>query len=214
MRDKSAGYALIELVASLVILALISSLMLSGVVAGRRVWERLDANNVMGDSIAGAQTALRQRLERVFPVTRYDASPPYADFEGDANGVSFFAQPRDSQRPSAIRHYHIALGTDGSLTLSSTNSIASDATAPGENQVLLRGVQSMDVGYFGPGPDGAPGWQLRWKEQSAPPQLIRVRVQFAPGDGRQWPDLLIKPAVTVDTLCILNTATGRCRGRA
>lgn len=214
MKDKSAGYALIELVASLVILALISSLMVSGVVAGRRVWERLDANNSMGDSIAGAQTVLRQRLERVFPVTRYDASPPYADFDGAANVVSFFAQPRDSQRPSALRHYRLALGADGNLTLSSTSSIASDPNAPGEDQVLLRGVQSVDLGYYGPGPDGAPGWQLRWKEQSTPPQLIRVRVLFAPGDARQWPDLLIKPAVNVDTLCILNTATGRCRGRA
>jgi len=213
MKNES-GYALIELIASLVILAMMSVLMVSGVVTGRHVWERLDANNAMGDSIAGAQTVLRQRLERIFPETRYDANPPYADIDGAANSVTFLAQPRDAERPSSLRRYNLALSTDGNLTLSSTSDLAIDPTAPGEQQVLLRGVQSLDVEYFGPGPDGTPGWQLRWHEQPASPQLIRIRAQFAPGDGRQWPDLLVKPIATIDTLCVLNTATGRCRGRA
>ncbi len=214
MKDRTAGYALIELIASLVILAMIASLMVSGVVAGRRVWERLDTSNAAGDSVTAAQMALRQRLERVFPETRYDAHPPYAFFEGDTSGVTFLAQPRDQQRPNALRIYHLALGTDGSLTLASVSEVAINTNVTDDSQVLLRGVQSLNVDYYGPGSDGVPAWQLRWKEQPVPPQLIRIRVQFAPGDARQWPDLLVKPVATIDSECILNAATGKCRGRA
>ncbi|HSZ75415.1 MAG TPA: hypothetical protein VK779_11390 [Rhizomicrobium sp.] len=214
MKDRTAGYALIELIASLVILGMISTLMVSGVVAGRRVWERLDTSNTAGDSVSAAQMALRQRLEHVFPETRYDSHPPYAFFQGDTSSVAFLAEPRDQQRPNALRLYHLTLGTDGALTLASASEVAIDPNVSDDNQVLLRGVQSLNVDYYGPGGDGVPSWQLRWKEQPAPPQLIRIRVQFAPGDVRQWPDLLIKPVANVDSECVLNAATGKCRGRA
>ena len=213
MKDRTGGFALIELIASLVILSMISVLMISGVVTGRRVWERLDANNAMGESIAGAQTVLHQRLERTYPATRYDSNPPYSDFDGAASTITFLAEPRASVRPAALMRYEVALSGDD-LALIGTNDVASDPKTPTESQILLHGVQSVDMEYYGPGPDGTPGWQLRWKEQQSPPQLIRIRVQFAAGDGRQWPDLLIKPAANIDTLCVLNAQTGKCRGRA
>jgi hypothetical protein len=54
---------------------------------------------------------------------------------------------------------------------------------------------------------------LDWEKQAALPQLVRIRVQFEQGDRRAWPELLIKPMVTIDSLCVLNAANGRCRGR-
>ena len=213
MPEKSAGYAIAEMLASLVILGMIGALMISGITTGRRVWERMDASDVAAESVAGAQLLLRERIESVFPATRNDTVPPYADFEGKADAISFLGEARDSERPTALRRYRLALDTDGELVLSAVSDVALDQTVPSGVLVLLRGGQDFDVAYFGPQPQGPPAWQLSWEHQASLPQLVRIRLQFEQGDRRAWPELLIKPMVTIDSLCVLNAASGRCRGR-
>src|SRR5215467_5849835 len=95
MRSREAGYTLIELLASLIILAMVSVMMFQGISTGRRIWERADIANARGESISGAQMLLRARIERSYPATRYDKIPTYADFWGAANGVAFLSPPRD-----------------------------------------------------------------------------------------------------------------------
>src|SRR5204863_131123 len=85
MKRAEAGYALIEMLATLVIIGMMSAMMISGLGASQQVWKRVDAANSMGDNMAGAQLLLRGRLERVFPATRYDKIPSYADFDGLAD---------------------------------------------------------------------------------------------------------------------------------
>jgi len=81
--------------------------------------------------------------------------------------------------------------------------------------VLLHNVQGFDIAYYGVAPpDNRPAWLCDWERQPMPPQLIRIRVQFAPQDPRVWPELLIKPFATVDSMCVLMVRVGKCRGRA
>jgi hypothetical protein len=55
---------------------------------------------------------------------------------------------------------------------------------------LLYGVSRIDLSYWGSlAPNEPPGWQSRW-ENPAAPQLIRLRLSFARGDPRRWPDLI------------------------
>jgi general secretion pathway protein J len=214
MRSREDGYTIAEMLASLVILGFVSALIVSGLMEGRRVWERMNAANEGAETVGGAQLLLRQRIERAYPVTLYDQSPPYSDFTGESNSLVFLAPPRPAQAPSALRRYKLWLSPGGELMLSSVSDLATDATKANENLVLLTGVQALDLAYFGPNPKGGAGWQLQWKDATEPPQLIRVHVQFEAGDGRLWPDLLVRPITTIDSGCVLNTATGRCRGRA
>jgi general secretion pathway protein J len=213
MSDRSAGYAIAEVLASLVIVAMIAVLMISGITTGRRVWERMDANDAAAESVAGAQFMLRERIERIFPATLNDTMPPYADFDGTADQISFLGEPRDPERPSALRRYRLALDADGDLVLTTVSDVAANQAVADENLVLLRGVQQFDVAYFGPESNGQSDWQLVWHHQQSLPQLVRIRVQFDQDDRRVWPDLLINPMVSIDSLCILNAATGHCRGR-
>lgn len=213
MSEKSAGYAIAEMLASLVILGMIGTLTISGITTGRRVWERMDASDVAAENVAGAQLLLRERIESVFPATRNDTVPPYADFEGKADAISFLGEARGSKRPTALQRYHLALDTDGDLVLSTVSDVALNQAVAGDALVLLRGVQEFDVAYFGPQAKGPPAWQLDWEHQASLPQLVRIRLQFEQGDRRAWPELLIKPMVTIDSLCVLNAANGRCRGR-
>ena len=126
-----AGYTLVEMLASLIIVGLISALMLSGLNTGRRVWERADVANFAGETISGAQMLLRERLERAFPATRYDKIPTYADFAGTAEAVNFLSPPRDIHAPQALMRYTLGLASNGDLVLSSLSDLAVDPQAPG-----------------------------------------------------------------------------------
>lgn len=215
MRDRSAGYALVELLATLVIVGITSALMISGLGTSRRVWDHMDASNSMGDAIAGTQNLLRDRLERIFPATRYDKIPSYADMDGVADKFVFLSSPRDVGAPSPLRRYQLNVAPNGDLVLSSVSDVAADPTQGIENLVLLRNVQGLDIAYYGVAPpDNRPGWRFAWQLRPAPPQLIRVRVHFAPQDPRVWPELLVKPFATVDSMCVLMVMTKNCRGRA
>jgi len=212
---RSAGYTLIEMLASLIIVGLVSALMLSGLNTGRRVWERADVANFAGETVSGAQMLLRDRIERTFPATRYDKIPTYADFAGKSDAVNFLSPPRDIHAPQGLMRYTLGLASNGDLVLRALNDLAIDPQAPGEQLVLLHNVQQLDIAYYGVvPPDKAPNWHDQWGPRAVLPLLIRIRVQFPPDDPRAWPELVIKPFATVDSMCVLTVMTGKCRGRA
>jgi general secretion pathway protein J len=214
IRKCDAGYTIVEMLASLLIMGVISTMMISGVTAGRRVWERTDAGNEAAEQVAGAQLLLRQRIEHVYPVTSFEKFPPIIEFDGESSTMTFIAPPRVAQSPSALRHYKLWLSPHGDVTLSSLSTVAINPQgAADENLVLLSRVQALDLAYFGPNDNGVLGWQLQWAKQGQVPSLVRVHVAFESGDRRVWPDLLVKPRVTVDSGCVFNPANGRCRGR-
>jgi general secretion pathway protein J len=97
--------------------------------------------------------------------------------------------------------------------LSSVSTVSANPTVADENLVLLAGVKALDFAYFGPDSKGDLGWNLQWSKQAMVPSLIRVHVAFGRSDPRVWPDLLVKPRVTIDSECVFNPATGHCRGR-
>lgn len=210
---KDSGYALVELLASLLIMGMLAGMLISGISAGRRAWERMDAGTEAGEQVGGAQLLLRQRLERIYPVTLFNSMPPGTDFDGQSASMTFIAPPRVAQSPSALRRYKLWLSPKGELVLSTVSTVAVDPKTPTENLVLLRGVQALDLAYFGPNNKGVPGWQLQWSHLPKIPSLVRVHVAFESGDDRAWPDMLVKPIVTIDSECVFNPATGRCRGR-
>ncbi|HWA88828.1 MAG TPA: type II secretion system protein [Rhizomicrobium sp.] len=212
---QDRGYTLVEMLASLIIVGFAGAMMLSGIATGRRVWERADKASSIGESISGAQMVLRERLERAYPATRYDHIPTYSDFSGSENGVNFLSPPRDIHAPQALQRYTLGLTPQGDLVLNDMSDVAADPKAPGEPLVLLRNVQQLDIAYYGVvPPEKAPAWHDQWQRLPVLPRLMRIRVTFPPDDPRGWPDLLIKPFATVDTMCVLTVMTGKCRGRA
>lgn len=60
---------------------------------------------------------------------------------------------------------------------------------------LVGGVDRLEFAYWGPAAPGeAAAWLAQW-DAPAPPQLIRVRLVFAKGDRRRWPDLIAAPTM-------------------
>jgi general secretion pathway protein J len=215
MAEREGGFTIIELLVSLVILGMLGLMIVTGLGSGRRVWERMDASALAIEQVDGAQTLLRDRIERTYSATRFDAATPYADFRGLANRINFLAPPPEISRPQALWRYDLSLSAGGDLLLSWWSDVAANPDHPAITTVtVLRGVQAIDIGYFGAAaPDFTPRWRSSWDHQAAPPRLVRVRLAFAPGDRREWPEMIVKPAADVDVRCILDVATGKCGGR-
>lgn len=212
--SSTAGFSLVELLASLVILAMLSLMVLAGI-GGRSVaWTRMDADTANGETVEAVQAAIYDRIQHTWPITLYNMAQPGPDFTGAASYVNFLATPPNAKGTGPLRRYQLALDTGGDLVLDSVSDIAIDRHHWSDRQVLLHGVQSLDLAYFGQAlKQTEPSWRPNWSQQAVMPSAIRVRLGFPAGDRRRWPDLIVHPMADIDAGCRLLTTTGGCRGR-
>lgn len=215
--DAEAGFTLIELLVSLAIVAVLSGMVLAGVQLGFQTAAQARQRGVGNASIVTSQAVLRDRIEALVPNTRYEFTRPIADVRGEGTIVSFFAPAPPAQRPASLMRYRLVRSNDGELVLFSLADTTAGINpyAPGQSgwtpQVLLTNVERLDMAYFGTLPgDSQREWRDRWVERGAPPELVRIRVTFFEGDRRQWPDLVIRPAPTVNASCTVDPETATC----
>ena len=118
-------------------------------------------------------------------------------------------------------HFRLVRTAPGDIVLYSVSDLSDrvNAYAPGEAgwtpTVLLTGVEALEMGYYGAAPpDNQRRWRTQWVERQQPPELIRVRLAFKPGDPRSWPEFIARPAATVNSACRIDSFTGRCSGES
>lgn len=214
-RWREAGFSLVELLVSLAVMGLMASLLLSGLVTGRRAWDRVDQRTRASEDVAAAQSLLRTLIRRLYPQGSLRGSRPFVQFFGDEHRMLFQSAPTDAEAPAPPRFYRLSLSAGGALMLESRHGTARDPDRMTDSATITRDVRSVEFSYFGRAlPDGQPRWRPRWQDQPVPPQAIRVRLTYAPGDRRRWPELIAQPAATIDTLCVYAISNGRCRGRS
>ena len=79
---------------------------------------------------------------------------------------------------------------------------------------LLEGVGKLRLAYYGEsGANRRLEWRDDWVGRTTLPKLVRIDVEFPPGDPRVWPRQTIATRVDVDATCILDLLTKNCRGR-
>ena len=221
MPPRANGFTLIELLVSLFVLGVTSALLLSGLIMTRTMADRAKTQSANAESILTAQTIIRDRIETMVASTRFDTFAPIVDMRGARNIISFFAPPAPSTRPNSVERYRLTRSAPGDLVLYSVSDVADriDVYAVGEvgwtPTVLLTGVEALSIAYFGAAPpDGDRRWRGEWIERQQPPELVRIRVAFKRGDNRIWPDLIARPASTVNSECRIDPFSGRCAGQS
>jgi len=194
---RQSGFTLLEILVALVVLGFLMVGLTQGVRAGLTMWGAQTRRvGETADLDAGARV-LRRLLSGISlpsaggslgasSTEKFEALPESLTFVGDL--PTGFGTTR---RADITLELH-----EGRLVLRWTPRRHELSIAPPTQPIeteLIRGVERFDLAYWGsPSPGEPAGWQSRWDRRDIP-ELIRVRLGFAKGDRRRWPDLIAAP---------------------
>ena len=195
---QQSGFTLLELLVALIVLGLLVVGLTQGVRAGLTMWggqtRRLSET---GELDAGARV-LRMLLGGISAPSggvagRGSANPP--KLEGRPDSLAFVGDLPTGLGTTRRANITLELVQER-LMLRWTPHRHELTTAPEPEPIeteLIRGVDHLEFAYWGSSsPDQPAGWQAQWDGFNIP-ELIRVRLSFAKGDRRRWPDLIAAP---------------------
>ena len=201
------GFTLLELLAAITLLGLLMAVLFGGLRLGARVWETADARLDASSRIQIVQDFIRQRLAETLPLEALAAEPAQEGgfaplFQGTTQAVRFAGLlPEHLGAGLYLMDLVLADSGDaegtGNLVLRWRPFDLYDETreeVEPEERVLVENIEGLEFAYFGTNnPEQPPEWREGWERQPELPRLIRIRVHFAEGDERQWPELIVRP---------------------
>jgi general secretion pathway protein J len=184
------GFTLMEVLVALVVLGILMAGLGQGMRFGMTAWTRQAA---LVDRTADLD-ALDRTMRGMLTNATSGAAHGRNDFVGTEDGVTF-----DGVLPLAVatggRRAKITLTLDDQHRLMlhwASVLIDPNTNAPAAGDaVVVDHVERVTFAYWQTGGDG-PGWRDRWTAVTVP-ALIRLRLEFAKGDPRHWPDMIVAP---------------------
>jgi general secretion pathway protein J len=214
IRNRDAGFTLVEVLIALALAGALAAMLYQGLRLGHRAWTALSARAAAVDEIGVAHRLIRQVIDQAYPLPAPTALGFEVDFRGEARGVLFWTPPPDIWAyPGGLIQARLQIRErDGRRDLVLALSESLDDATRTEEISLLRDIADLTIAYYGQaGREGR--WNASWRNRPTLPQLIRLRVSFAEGDRRVWPELVVAPKIDLDTECVIDPLTLRCRGR-
>ncbi len=194
-----SGFTLLEMLVVVVVLGLLVVGLTQGVRGGLALWNAQQRRLGETADLDDSARLLRSLL------TGIAAAP--ADGSGAGGSVEAITGERDhlsfvGDLPTGLgttRRADITIVLRGrNLVLSWTPHLHEISTGPAPRPTeteLIAGVTRIEFSYWGSAsPDQPAAWQTRWDGPAAP-ELIRIRLVFAKGDRRRWPDLIVAPVL-------------------
>lgn len=189
-RGAARGFTLIEVLVALAVLGFLMLGLSQGLRFGLGAWDSQARLLGRAGDLDIADRALRRIVTQLVPTG--DAQQP--GLRGTAQAFEAVAElPVTAALPT--RQASIALGVDraGRLVLRWTPYLHArrlgPPPAPQESE-LLRNVARIELGYWSGAAGG--GWLSGWTRPELP-DLVRIRLVFARGDPRRWPDIVAAP---------------------
>jgi general secretion pathway protein J len=188
-----SGFTLIEVLVSLILLALVLALLTGGVRYARGTWNataRLD--DLAGSDVAG--TFIRARLAEAMPIyEQRRAGVMQVLFQGAADSVSFVAPAPNGPGGAGLYRYSLeaepnARGALRALVVKVAPYFAGQTEAGAElvpeRHVLMRNIRSVSFRYFGRSEIRAPpAWHAAWTRPDAMPRLVEIAMARNDNDG-------------------------------
>ncbi|WP_421848931.1 PulJ/GspJ family protein [Novosphingobium sp.] len=211
--SRESGFSLVEMLVALAVTGFTALLLATAVGRIEGVVHTGRASTHALAQIAGAQLALRERLERILPAPDPQNPGSAVDFRGQSAVMDWVGTPVDAAAPDALWRYRLARSGDGRVSLyhrSSLDPLADDRSTSlaGWSAIpLLDGTTDLELAYFGtasaPGTLSGSGrvWQRQWTTRRALPLLVRIIVRFPEGDRRSWVDLIVHPRAVAPDEC-------------
>ncbi len=197
--DCRAGFTLLEMLVVVVVLGFLAVGLTQGVRGGLALWNAQQRRIGETGDLDASGRVLRSLLTGVAAPTPSGFGPGAAiggQIKGDASHLSFVGD-----LPTGLgttRRADITIELDGRrLVLRWTPHRHEIPFGPPPQPTvteLISGVSGLQISYWGsPAPDQPVQWQQQWDGTGAAPELIRIRLVFAKGDRRRWPDLIVAP---------------------
>ena len=194
-----AGFTLVEVVVSLVLLALIMALLAESIRGARRVLGVVERNTA-ANAVVAARSYLRSALAQAIPGPKDGGSEGQnLGFTGASNSLRFTTAYVPHGQFDGVYRVEIGLerstagGAAFDLFVSQTLVHATSGDSPASPVVnrrskLVANVVAATFAYYGDGGDEPRRrqWQNSWPVTDRLPRLVRIDVRFAIGDARAW----------------------------
>jgi general secretion pathway protein J len=193
---RQGGFTLLEILIALLVLGLLMVGLVQGVRTGIAMWAA-QRHRVADTADLDAAARLLRRLLTGIPQSSANgftsAGPSRTGEIGDRRHFSFVAD-----LPTGLgttRRDDVTLELDDRRIvlrwLPHRDPAAQAIAATPMKAELVRGVERLELAYWGsPSPGQPDRWLSQWSS-AANPVLIRIRLIFPKGDRRRWPDLII-----------------------
>jgi general secretion pathway protein J len=195
MKKRAAGFTLLEILAALVLLALLLLGVYSGIASASRSVRSGTAAIERMDQLRAAQQFLRRELAQSLaaPISRTDRGEPVY-FQGDAHEMRYVAPLPGYLGKLGPQLQQLQLVDDGAgglrleLRLALLPPDGGPPQALGEPQVLFDHIRAGGFHYLGTDADGsALPWAGEWTADRSLPQMVRIELQ--PQGRASWPRL-------------------------
>ena len=197
-KDGPPGVTLVELLVALSILSLMAVLLLRGMHLGLRVWESGGDRQVFEQRLERADAFLRQLFAQAGRATPVIATPgaeeisgpavapiEKAGFVGEADRMNFVALLPYQLGSAGNCEFQLSRHSNdrgGNLVLSWRRNIGAMETGGPSQTVLLGGVRSIRLAYFGHlTNESAATWHDSWADPMGLPALIRLDLSLSLG---------------------------------
>jgi general secretion pathway protein J len=189
----SAGFTLLEILVALVVFGFVMIGLTQGVQFGlhaRSMQTRtIDARN----GLETTDRVMRALIEQMDPGT----SDRPAVVAGSEHSLRFRTTLPNAAAGLEVQPVDAALLVDGAhrLLLRWTPWLHAVRFGPpprATDSELLGGVDRIDFAYWEPSRNGGGRWLDHWSDLSLP-ALVRIRIVFAKGDRRHWPEMIATP---------------------
>jgi len=196
LRARQSGFTLLEMLVALGVLGFLVVGLTQGVRAGLTMWGAQTRRVGETAELDAGARVLRTLLSGIpASPSGVPGAPGATKIEGRQDSLAFVGDLPTGLGTTRRADITLELA-QGRLVLRWTPHRHELSTGPAPEPIeteLIRGVERLDFAYWGsPAPGQPAGWQEQWDGFNSP-DLIRVRLGFAKGDRRRWPDLIAGP---------------------
>lgn len=204
-RDAS-GFTLLEMLVSLVLLALLSTVLLEGVRFATRTLERQLAGFERAGALPPAYGFLRTSLAGARPIVPVNGETDAVAFDGRSDSIAFVsAAPRGAVR-GGLYLFTVDVASDRlRARWRLFNGLLPGAEEDAGEAMLLDRVGRIDIAYFGGRPgDADVAWRDQWRGVPYLPLAVRFGIELE--NGGTAPALVVAPRL--QPLRTIPVATG------